>query len=576
MRGFQIFDRLGFRMAFSLAVILLPLAIVSILRSQAVLSQAEARNEAALFGETVQMASSELALIDKARGVAGSVGAIILDLLEEPELCNAALARVAERSNLAFVGFLSPDGAVLCASATGPETVAAKEDLSAAMSDQREIVRRRASGFASETPVIYVMSAVYDRSGVVRGFVTASIPQEMVLNERNPRISGALFVTVSPSGEVLTSSLPVERARSMLPSYGLPRRTIAEGGTFSAMSNSGIETIYAISPVVQGEISMVGIWADKDANAPLFYLERAAFFPLVMWLASLVVGWFVVDFLVTRHVTSLGKAMRGFARNRGTSMPKSFAYAPTELRDVGDAYLTLTDAVVRDEAKLEDALYQKNILLREVHHRVKNNLQLIASIMAMQMRRTQSEEVKEVMAGLQDRILSLATIHKSLYQTSGLAAIRLDELLGDIVAQMQGLAQSSEPVKLETSYAPVSLLPDQAVPFSLLVAEALTNAHKYISAEPDEARWLKIVLRDLGDHRVSLLIENSRGGPNYDRGDPHSTGLGAQLMNAFATQLQADMTVDATPTYYRLTLEFAAAPLVEDDVSEPAVTGASG
>lgn len=94
--------------------------------------------------------------------------------------------------------------------------------------------------------------------------------------------------------------------------------------------------------------------------------------------------------------------MRGFAQNRRTQMPKSFAYAPTELRDVGDAYVTLTDAVVRDEAKLEDALYQKNILLREVHHRVKNNLQLIASILAMQMRGTKSEEAKELMTGLQD------------------------------------------------------------------------------------------------------------------------------------------------------------------------------
>ena len=87
-------DRLGFRMAFTLAVILLPLAIVSILRSQAVISQTEARNEAALFGETVQVASTELALIDKARGVAGSVGAIILDLLQEPAVCQLSLIHI--------------------------------------------------------------------------------------------------------------------------------------------------------------------------------------------------------------------------------------------------------------------------------------------------------------------------------------------------------------------------------------------------------------------------------------------------------------------------------------------------
>lgn len=566
VKGLELLDRLGFRMAFSLAVILLPLAIVSILRSQAVLSQTEARNEAALFGETVQVASTELALIDKARGVAGSVGAIILELIQEPEVCNDALSRVAERSNLAFVGFMAPNGEVLCASQNGPDELAAIDDFSAALSNRREIVRRRPIGFASDAPVIYVLSPVFDRRGNTRGFVTASIPQEMVLSERQVTIADAFFVSVNTEGDVLTSSLPVDDARAMLPSYGLPRRYIVEGGTFTAQSDNGVETIYAVSPVVENEISMVGMWASEEANAPLFYLERAAFFPLLMWLASLIVGWFVVDFLVTRHVASLGGAMRGFAKNRRTEMPKSFAYAPTELRDVGDAYLTLTDAVVRDEARLEDALYQKNILLREVHHRVKNNLQLIASIMAMQMRRTKSEEVKEVMMGLQDRVLSLATIHKSLYQTSGLAAIRLDELLSDIVDQMHSLSQSTEPVVVEAEYDPVSLLPDQAVPFSLLVAEALTNSHKYISADPGKPRKLKITLRDLGDHRVSLVIENSRGGADYERSDPHSTGLGAQLMTAFATQLGTEMKVDATPNYYRLSMEFAAAPLPDEDL----------
>ncbi len=561
----RILDRLGFRMAFSLAVILLPLAIVSILRSQAVISQTEARNEAALFGETVQMASAELALIDKARGVAGSVSAIVLDLLQEPELCRAALTRIAERSALSFVGFVGTDGAVPCSSLAAPPNFSGTADLASVLENPREIVRRTPLGFASQVPVIYVLSPVFDGPNRLRGFVTASIPHQVILDSRDVQIPGTEFLTVNVAGEVLTSSLPQEAATAILPSSGIPKRYLEEGGTFQARSDSGAPTIYAISPVVPGEISMVGLWSEDSADGALFYLDRAAFFPLVMWLASLVVGWFVVDFLVTRHVTSLGGAMRSFADTRRTQMPASFAQAPVELRDVGDAYVNLTDTVVRDEAKLEDALHQKNILLREVHHRVKNNLQLIASIMSMQMRRTGSTEVKEVMAGLQDRVLTLATIHKNLYQTSGLASIRLDELLGDIVGQMQSLSQHAKDIRFETDYDPVSLLPDQAVPFSLLVTEALTNAFKYISAEPGADLTLKIVLRDLLESRVSLVIENSRGGPDYERSDPHSTGLGAQLMMAFATQLGTEMDVEATGTSYRLALEFGAAPLEVDD-----------
>lgn len=552
-------------MAFLLAVILLPLAIVSILRSQAVLSQTEARNEAALYGETVQMASAELVLIDQARGIAEALSTVMRDLIADPEVCRASMARLAIRSELSFVGFVAANGDVPCSSLENPPNFAGSDALNEALANPRQIVRRTPFGMASQAPVVYVLTPVRSGPEDVEGFVVVSIPQAAILDSRPARIADTEFVTVNTDGEVLTSSVPIATAETYLPQGGLPARILAEGGTFKGVSLRGQPTFYAVQPVVSGEINMVGLWSKDDADESVFSLERATFFPLVMWAASLLVGWFAVDFLVTRHVKSLGRAMRRFAKTRSTQLPRSFANAPIELRDMGDAYLGLTDGVVRDEANLEDALYQKNILLREVHHRVKNNLQLIASIMSMQMRRTESQEVKEVMARLQDRVLTLATIHKSLYQTSGLASIRLDELMKDIVDQLLSLARESEDVKIETAFDKVSLLPDQAVPFSLLVTEALTNAFKYISAEDGQTPTITIKMRDLGNHRVSLMIENSRGGPDYARSDPHSTGLGAQLMTAFASQLGTQMVVDATERYYRLTFDFAAEPLEDGE-----------
>lgn len=566
----QFFDRLGFRMAFLLAVILLPLAAVSILRSQAVLSETDARNEAALFGETVQMAGAELVLIDQARGIAESLSAVMPNLLTDPDACRASLAQLAAGSELSFVGYVAADGAVPCSSLANPPNFAGSAALAEALENPRQIVRRSEFGAASQAAVIFVLTPVRAGPEDVDGFIVVSIPQAAILDSRAASIPGTEFVTVNTDGEILTSSVPIGTAETYLPPRGLPSEILADGGTYKGLSARGQRTFYAVQPIVAGEINMVGLWSKAEADEAVFYLQGAALFPLLMWVASLLVGWFAVDFLVTRHVKSLGRAMRRFAANRSTQLPRSFSNAPIELRDMGEAYLGLTEGVVRDEASLEDALYQKNILLREVHHRVKNNLQLIASIMSMQMRRTESPEVKEVMARLQDRVLTLATIHKSLYQTSGLASIRLDELMKDIVDQLLSLARESEDVQIETEFDKVSLLPDQAVPFSLLVTEALTNAFKYITADEGQAPLIKIKMRDLGDHRVSLMIENSRGGADYARTDPHSTGLGAQLMTAFASQLGTQMIVDATDKHYRLTFEFAAAPL-EDTADLPQV-----
>ena len=125
--------------------------------------------------------------------------------------------------------------------------------------------------------------------------------------------------------------------------------------------------------------------------------------------------------------------------------------------------------------KIPAELLTKDATIREIHHRVKNNLQLIASIMNMQMRQTRTAEAKGVLRGVQERIMSLATIHKSLYQTTGLSDIRANELLADIIRQTLRMATGpGKRINVSTDFDAISLTPDQAVPLSLLLTEAMT------------------------------------------------------------------------------------------------------
>jgi two-component sensor histidine kinase len=101
------------------------------------------------------------------------------------------------------------------------------------------------------------------------------------------------------------------------------------------------------------------------------------------------VAWCAAERLVSRYIRRLGRAIRAFASGAAL-WATSDGGAPAELREVGQAFLRMTDTILHDEAELEDTVHQREVLLREVHHRVKNNLQLIASIMNMQMRRAKS------------------------------------------------------------------------------------------------------------------------------------------------------------------------------------------
>ncbi|MEP2473605.1 MAG: sensor histidine kinase, partial [Paracoccaceae bacterium] len=174
--------------------------------------------------------------------------------------------------------------------------------------------------------------------------------------------------------------------------------------------------------------------------------------------------------------------------------------------------------------------------------------------MNMQIRRAPTEDARRVLRRLQDRILSLATVHKNLYQTDGLERVNAGALVEEIVGQLLvvGLPAGSA-VRVDQSYALVQLDTDDAAPLTLLVSEAVTNAMKYIgmptAANPAK---LEISLRQLDTETAVFSIINTVG----DAPNAEGTGLGAQLINAFARQLNAQVTSDTTDETYHLTLTF--------------------
>lgn len=409
--------------------------------------------------------------------------------------------------------------------------------------------------------MLYVTTPIFRVDGLLIGFAAASVPHITMLAQKETSLPGSHYLTINADQQVLTSSLAMVGAHAAMPVGGFPDDLLAEGGVMHAVSQDGLERVYALTPVLSGSIVMVGLLPESKPMESLFYFDRAAYFPLLMWLASLVVGWFVVEYLVSRHVKTIVDRMRRFAAHRETGLSGSLDSAPLELRDIGDAYASITRRVAEDKAKLEDALAEKNMLLREVHHRTKNNLQLISSIMSMQARRTDSGEVKDAIRSLQDRVMALATVHKGMYQSTGVSPVRVDELVFDIVRKMQSATGCARKVEINIDCAAVTLQPDQAVPLSLLVTEALKHALRQMKGLPEGKRrvgmrlretsagWVEMVIENVVDAKASALIDGSG-----------QLGFGAQLMSAYATQLNAQMKVERCEGLNRLKLAFLLQP----------------
>lgn len=550
------FDKLGFRIVALLAVALLPLMIVSIVRSQSVLSEAVAGSQAALVGETLRVVREEVTLIEGAMAVARSLSKNVTPLLDDPEACSRMMSAQVEGTAYSFAGYYDITGFSACSSAGRPVEFGVSPALADQIANPRPLVQVNEIAPVSGKSVVYASYPVFATDGTLMGFTAISVPHDLLQRSENSA-SEAFVFTLGATGQILTAPGALKDAEKMLPVSVKGDDILLSPTSFKAVGQDEVKRLYAFVPIVDGEIYALATWPESNNIAGAFYLKNPSLIPALMWLASLFVAWMATSIFVSKHVIKLRQSMRSFADTRRVPNEEEFWDAPNELRDVADSFIGMTDRILHDEAKIEETLRQKDILLREVHHRVKNNLQLIASIMSMQMRKSRSTEVKGLLKSLHDRVNSLATIHRNLYQTSGQADVTMQEHLGEIVGQVMRMgARPDAKIDLTTDFAELTLNTDQAVPLSLFVTEAITNALKYIGAPEGEKNWMRVELVRPEQDIAVVVIENSLPAKILQKNAAESSGLGSELMEAFSQQLEGELERSDQNGSFKVSLRF--------------------
>ena len=563
-------QRLGFRLAVLMAMALLPLGIVAYAQTRNLGNEAQARAEAALLGATLRAAAGEVGAIQQARGLVQGLAAVIPDVADDTARCVATLAEAQQHAGrVTLLAYVPVSGLMTCSS-TGQAFDYSRNPQfidTLALRDPFFIVNR--NGPVTGESVLGIEEPVFDGEGTKIGSVSAWLPHSRLSEGSAKDLLGAggadpssiSFWTFDRQGEVLTSSLGLEGVDKVLPAgRDLAELARTREGVFRDTTASGEPRTYAVVPLAEGDLYLMSSWNAKAASRLEQWGVDPRLFPLLMWVAGFLVSIWAAELLVGKHVRILHRSISDFASGDRRRQEIDVRGAPLELRQMAEAYLSMTDAITQDEAHLEDTIHQKDVLLREVHHRVKNNLQLIASIMNMQMRRSANPETRGLLRGLHDRIMSLATIHRGLYQTSGLADVRADELLADIVRQIVSLGSvPAERFEVTHDFEEIRLIPDQAVPLSLLLTEAMTNALKYGGAAGGQKGRIAVSLKRTGDGGARLEVTNSVGteamGPAEAAG-AFTTGLGAQLIAAFTQQVGGRIEQGMQGDRYRLGVDF--------------------
>ncbi len=199
----------------------------------------------------------------------------------------------------------------------------------------------------------------------------------------------------------------------------------------------------------------------------------------------------------------------------------------------------------KNEEELIRSLKEKEVLLREVHHRVKNNLQVISSILSLQSRFVEDNNTLQILQESQNRISSMAFIHESLYRTDEFDSIDMAQYIKELSSNLfHSYHPSRKTVRLEHDLENVELNLDQAIPCGLIINELVSNALKY--AFPDQrGGYVRISLSQVekaeGDEQVSIRIRDNGVGLPEDYEVGASDSLGLQLVSSLLDQLEGEI-----------------------------------
>jgi two-component sensor histidine kinase len=196
----------------------------------------------------------------------------------------------------------------------------------------------------------------------------------------------------------------------------------------------------------------------------------------------------------------------------------------------------MAEAIAKRDQIVKDNLAQKDALLREIHHRVKNNLQVITSLLNLQQRALADPAGRAVLADTRQRISALALIYRALYQSEDLRRVDVRSFLEELVGQLvNSEGPRDAPVRATVEADELMLDPDKLAPFALFAVEAVTNAQKHAFPAGGGALAVRFRVQE-GEATLEVQDDGVGADPEAMQG-----GVGRTLMTAFARQLRGKM-----------------------------------
>ena len=385
-------------------------------------------------------------------------------------------------------------------------------------------------GSISKKRILVAMLPIKGISGKNDGAVSAAIDTSWLERSMaNSELSdGAAVAIIDRSGRVILTS----DMRS-LPRFDV---TLGNAKVAQATASDRVSWMYSVAPLYDQHLYVVYAEPTKHLMATALAQVRInLLLPIgALLLASLAI-WLGTTRLVLRWLASLGSLADQFAKGDFSGDAEKFATAPRELGQLsGQMHDMARDIESRDQ-ELQSALNAKTALTHDIHHRVKNNLQIVSSLLTLQAGKISDPAAREALGQTRARIGALAQIHRLLYEEShdsDHGNVNIASLLNALCTQLRALHRGQNRVQLACNAAPQIVPINNAVPLTLLAVEAVTNAYRH-GFVAGQNGTITIDFDVVGDHATLSIADNGSGFAPSES----TASMGGQLMEAFAQQL---------------------------------------
>ena len=536
------FQGIRFRLGLAMALALLPILVLGAMQTQTAF-----REQAADRRSDLQLAAERSAANAKARL---DSTAVLLQALRPEALemfCQPRLTALVDRlDGLNGLTRLSATGQASCASnALAAARPAWMSQARATPWFQRlrageELVLARAPAAPGQTPGLIVAIRLERPLGAFDGAMAALLPLSSLQPDVTDRAlpEGSQAALTDAEGHILTATDLeaftlrdgrgltgwVDRARSGASAIFEADDRHGRHRVFAGAALAGRDVYALLSAPAPGLLS----WARLNPVGSLVM-------PLLAWFVAFSAVMLVSERIVIRWLDYLERVAAIYARGRFSVRPVQAMNAPSEIRVLARTLDELAETITARDRSLVASLDEKDALMREIHHRVKNNLQIISSLLSMQQRALKDEPARAAVGDTRQRIAALALIYRTLYQSADLryadSRIFLTELVGQLISSEAGRG----PLVTSTVDADSLVVdPDKLAPLALWLVEAITNAQKHAFA--GRGGQLAVRFRVDGDQSV-LEVEDD--GPGVT--ETLREGVGRTLMGAFAKQLRGEV-----------------------------------